>query len=144
MTASEMFEKLGYTRKLDSEELIYTKYLNGRFICCESEITFVLTEKEVELHDIYADFTKTNMINNALLNAIYKQAEELGWLDEKTCTNKSEYDSTEEFKCSKCGFTLVEHQEYAVGEDDGEEYYFAYKPKYCPNCGRKIVDEEIK
>lgn len=23
---------------------------------------------------------------------------------------------------------------------NGEEYYFAYKPKYCPNCGRKIVD----
>lgn len=80
MTAKEMFEKLGYTRKLDSEKLIYTKYLNCRFILCESEITFVLTEKEVELSDFYADFTKAYMINNALLKAIYKQAEELGWL----------------------------------------------------------------
>lgn len=60
--------------------------------------------------------------------------------DEKTCTNESEYDSAEEFRCSNCGFTLVEHKEYAVGEDDGEEYYFNFKPKYCPNCGRKIVD----
>ena len=25
-------------------------------------------------------------------------------------------------------------------EDDGEGYYFDFKPKYCPNCGRKIVD----
>lgn len=71
-----------------------------------------------------------------------KQVEELGWLDEKTCTNLSEFDSTEEFRCSNCGFTLVEHKEYAVGEDDGEEYYFNFKPKYCPNCGRKIVEEK--
>ena len=59
---------------------------------------------------------------------------------EKTCTNESEYDSTEEFRCSNCGFTLVEHKEYTVGEDDGEEYYFNFKPKYCPNCGSKIID----
>ena len=72
--------------------------------------------------------------------AISKLGEELGWPNEKTCTNESEYDSMDEFKCSNCGFTLVEHKEYAVGEDDGEEYYFNYKPKYCPNCGRKIVD----
>lgn len=31
-------------------------------------------------------------------------------------------------------------KEYAVGEDDGEEYYFNFKPKYCPNCGSKIID----
>lgn len=60
-------------------------------------------------------------------------------LEEETCTNESEYDSTEEFRCSNCGFTLVEHKEYAVGEDDGEEYYFNFKPKYCPNCGSKII-----
>ena len=134
MTAREMFEKLEYTRSLDSKKLIYTKALKGTFHCFE--ITFDLTEKVVELYDDHEDYT----INNALLKAIDKQAEELGWLEEETCTNVSEYDSTEEFRCSNCGFTLVEHKEYAIGEDDGEEYYFAYKPKYCPNCGRKIVD----
>ena len=134
MTAREMFEKLEYTRSLDSKKLIYTKALKGTFHCFE--ITFDLTEKVVELYDDHEDYT----INNALLKAIDKQAEELGWLDEKICTNVSEYDSTEEFRCSNCGFTLVEHKEYAIGEDDGEEYYFAYKPKYCPNCGRKIID----
>ncbi len=134
MTAREMFEKLEYTRSLDSKKLIYTKALKGTFHCFE--ITFDLTEKVVELYDDHEDYT----INNALLKAIDKQAEELGWLDEKICTNVSEYDLTDEFKCSNCGFTLVEHKEYAMGEDDGEEYYFAYKPKYCPNCGRKIID----
>lgn len=72
--AREMFEKLGYTRKLDSEKLIYTKYLNGKFICLE--ITFDLLEKEIEWFDCYEDYT----ISNALLLAICKQAKELGWL----------------------------------------------------------------
>lgn len=134
MTASEMFERLGYKRNVESKKLIYTKNLKGMFRYIE--ITFDLTEKEIELYDDHEAYT----VNNALLKAIDKQVEELGWLEEETCTNLSEYDSTDEFKCSNCGFTLVEHKEYAVGEDDGEEYYFAYKPKYCPNCGRKIVD----
>lgn len=134
MTASEMFERLGYKRNVESKKLIYTKNLKGMFRYIE--ITFDLTEKEIELYDDNEAYT----VNNALLKAIDKQVEELGWLEEETCTNLSEYDSTDEFKCSNCGFTLVEHKEYAVGEDDGEEYYFAYKPKYCPNCGRKIVD----
>lgn len=134
MTAREMFEKLGYTRNLDSKKIIYAKELKGMFRYLE--ITFDLTEKEVELYDDHEAYT----INNALLKAIQQQLKELGWLEEETCTNESEYDSTDEFKCSNCGFTLVEHKECAIGEDDGEEYYFTYKPKYCPNCGSKIVD----
>lgn len=133
MTASEMFEELGYIRTVESEKIIYTYDLKGIFHCIE--ITFDLTEKEIEIYDSYEVYT----MNKDLLQAVDKQAEELGWLDEKTCTNESEYDSIDEFRCSNCGFTLVEHKEYAIGEDDGEEYYFAYKPKYCPNCGRKIV-----
>ena len=44
MTARDMFEKLEFTRKLDSKELIYTKAPKGTFHCFE--ITFDLTEKE--------------------------------------------------------------------------------------------------
>lgn len=134
MTASEMFEILGYKRTVCETKIIYTKYLKEKFRYLL--ISFDLTKKEVELYDDREAYT----VNNALLKAIDKQAEELGWLCEKTCTNESEYDSSDEFKCSNCGFTLVEHKECAIGEDDGEEYYFAYKPKYCPNCGSKIVD----
>lgn len=76
MTAREMFEKLEYTRNLDSNKLIYTKALKGTYHCFE--ITFDLTEKEVELYDDHESYT----INSALLKAINKQAEELGWLDD--------------------------------------------------------------
>lgn len=134
MNAKEMFEKLGYTRNLDSKKIIYAKELKGMFRYVE--ITFNLTEKEVELYDDYEAYT----INKALLKAIQQQLKELGWLEEETCTNGSTYDSTEEFICSHCGLTLIEYKEYVNGEDDGEGYYFDFKPKYCPNCGRKIVD----
>lgn len=132
-SASEMFERLGYTRNLNSGKLIYTKNLKGMFRYLE--ITFDLTEKEVELYDDREAYT----VNNALLQAIDKQAEELGWLDEKTCTNESEYDSIDRFECSNCGFIMTEHQEVEPDEDD-VEYTYQFRPKYCPNCGRKIVD----
>lgn len=134
ITASEMFEKQEYTRKLDSKKLIYTKALKGTYHCFE--ITFDLTEKEVELYDDHEAYT----INNDLLKAIDKQAEELGWLDEKTCTNLSELDSIDEFECSNCGIVLSEYQQIEIDEDDGERFFYDYRPKYCPNCGRKIVD----
>ena len=66
MTAREMFEKLGYIINLDSKKLIYTKALKGTYHCFE--ITFDLTEKEVELYDDHEAYT----INNDLLKAIDK------------------------------------------------------------------------
>lgn len=77
MNAREMFEKLEYKRNLDSKKLIYTKALKGTYHCFE--ITFDLTEKEVELYDDHEAYE----INIALLKAIFKQVEELGWLEEE-------------------------------------------------------------
>ena len=134
MTASEMFEKLGYKRNVKDKKIIYTKNLKGMFRYIE--ITFDLMEKEVELYDDHEAYT----INNALLKAIDKQAEELGWIYDKTCTNLSEYDSIDEFECSNCGIILSEYQQIEVDENDGERFFYDYRPKYCPNCGRKIVD----
>ena len=71
---------------------------------------------------------------------IVDKYEELGWLDEKTCTNLSEFDSIDEFECSNCGIVLSEYQQIEIDEDDGERFFYDYRPKHCPNCGRKIVD----
>lgn len=134
MNARDMFEKLGYTRNLDSKKLIYAKELKGMFRYLE--ITFDLTEKEVELYDDHEAYT----INNALLKAIQQQLKELGWLEEETCTNLSDYNSTDLFKCSNCGIELGEYRQFEIDEDYGDRYGHQYKPKYCPNCGSKIVD----
>lgn len=134
MTASEMFEKLGYKRNVESKKIIYFLELEGTFYY--DEITFDLLEKEILID---TNFEVTN-IGDYLLKAIDKQAEELGWLEEKTCTNESEFDSIDEFECSNCGIILSEYQQIEVDEDDGERFFYDYRPKYCPNCGRKIVD----
>lgn len=134
MTASEMFEELGYKRNVEREKIIYLfKYEFGYYYY---QVTFDLSEKIIDIDNNF----ETNAIEDDLLKAIDKQAEELGWLYEKTCTNESEYDSSDEFKCSNCGFMMAEHKELEIDEDDGEKFYYNYKPKYCPNCGRKIVN----
>lgn len=63
-----------------------------------------------------------------------------GWLEEETCTNESEYDSMDYFKCSNCGIELGEYRQFEIDEDYGDRYGHQYRPKYCPNCGSKIID----
>lgn len=36
--------------------------------------------------------------------------------------------------------SLIEMYTIEIDEDDGERFFYDYRPKYCPNCGRKIVD----
>lgn len=138
MTAEEMFRRLGFTKKITPNTFIMYGRVN---ITTSRLIAFDKVSRRIAARDVLGDklITKSDISVNELM-AIIQQCIELGWLEEETCTNESEYDSTEEFRCSNCGFTLVEHKEYAVGEDDGEEYYFNFKPKYCPNCGSKIID----
>ena len=40
------------------------------------------------------------------------------------------------FRCSACGFGI---EDMYVNDED--EYPPADQPRYCPNCGRKVVDE---
>ena len=133
-TAKEMFEGIGYKLSEAYSEDTLISYFDGK-----KNITIEFYIKNKQFKKAKGVFDCVN-ISIPELKAIQKQCKELGWLEEETCTNESEYDSTEEFRCSNCGFTLVEHKEYAVGEDGGEEYYFNFKPKYCPNCGSKIID----
>ena len=136
MTAEEMFIKLGFTKKITPNTLIMYGCVNTT---TSRDIAFDKVSRRIAVKDVLGNKLTIKAISVNELMAIIQQCIELGWLEEETCTNESEYDLTDEFKCSNCGFTLVEHKEYAVGEDDGEEYYFNFKPKYCPNCGRKII-----
>ena len=131
MTASEMFEELGYKRNVEDNKITYFQ----KFGYETFEIMFDLSKKEINI-----DIDMEVKIEEDILQAIDKQAEELGWLYEKTCINESEYDSIDEFECSNCGIVLSEYQQVEIDEDDGERFFYDYRPKYCPNCGRKIVD----
>lgn len=138
MTAEEMFIKLGFTKKITPNTFIMYGCVN---ITTPRLVAFDKVSRRIAVKDVLGDklITKRDISVSELM-AIIQQCIELGWLEEETCTNGSNYDSTEEFICSHCGLTLIEYKEYVNGEDDGEGYYFDFKPKYCPNCGRKIVD----
>ena len=137
MTAEEMFIKLGFTKKITPNTLIMYGCVNTT---TSRDIAFDKVSRRIAVKDVLGNKLTIVFISVNELMAIIQQCIELGWLEEETCTNGSDYDSTEEFICSHCGLTLIEYKEYVNGEDDGEGYYFDFKPKYCPNCGRKIVD----
>lgn len=54
-------------------------------------------------------------------------------------------DILDDFHCSKCGIylsdlTKVVKEEYDDGSIDDEHY--VYEPKFCPECGRKVMRDE--
>ena len=74
MTASEIFEELGYKRNVEDNKITYSQ----KFGYETFEIMFDLSEKEINI-----DTDMEVKIEEDILQAIDKQAEELGWLDEK-------------------------------------------------------------
>lgn len=130
MNAREMFKQLGYGyRELDDDVFQYSM---------ASSIVIRFYKKEREFCSV--EYFEPKNITVDEFKAIQQQLKELGWLDEKTCTNLSEFDSIDEFECSNCGIVLSEYQQIEIDEDDGKRFFYDYRPKYCPNCGRKIVD----
>lgn len=75
MNAKEMFENLGYRRSADIDVIKYSKKLDYTFYWIE--VMFDLLEKEIVLDD---NGYEAYIINCALLKAINKQCEELGWI----------------------------------------------------------------
>lgn len=135
MKAEEMFKQLGYEfEKEYTSDGVNDTYRYNKCSGTTDSVIFVLDGEQIVTNQTF----HTISLNE--LQAIIQQCIELGWLEEETCTNKSEYDSIEQFECSNCGFISVDHTELKINEDNGEELYQVYKPKYCPNCGRKIID----
>ena len=75
MTAREMFEQLGYRISTDIDVIKYSKKLGDTFYWIE--VMFDLLEKEIVLDD---NGYEAYIITCALLKAINKQCEELGWI----------------------------------------------------------------
>ena len=84
MNAEQMFEELGYEKKEESEGVLL--YISD----FENSISF--EKKRVTITDLYCYGRITININHLLENAIHKQCEELGWLEEeKQETNFAHY-----------------------------------------------------
>ena len=135
MKAEEMFKQLGYEfEKEYTSDGVNDTYRYNKCFGTTDSVIFVLDGEQIVTNQTF----HTISLNE--LQAIIQQCIELGWLEEETCTNKSEFDSIDEFECSNCGIVLSEYQQIEIDEDDGERFFYDYRPKYCPNCGRKIID----
>lgn len=59
-----------------------------------------------------------------------------------TCTDISDFNEVDGFKCSNCGIEITDFCRVERDEDDGSESYHEFILKYCPNCGRFIKRDE--
>lgn len=134
MKAKEMFEALGY-------EYYEGEYSIHYVANCDMDEDHISIGFGLLSHTFYAQHNcNPNDITIDEFKAIQQQLKELGWLNEETCENLSEYDTIDEFECSNCGIVLGEYQEIEIDEDDGDRCTYQYRLRYCPNCGRKIKD----
>lgn len=128
MSAEQMFEKLGYTKCNNCTNPSYFKKddpyawinFNNKKVAISSQLDLGYESLDYEL-----------------IKAIYKQCQELDWVDEQICTNFK--DGTSDFWCSNCGIYLDDLNEIVIPENckDNQD---GYELRYCPNCGCKIVD----
>lgn len=55
--------------------------------------------------------------------------------------NVSEFNIVDRFTCEKCGISLEDYVRVIYDEETDDTTYHEYIFNYCPNCGRKVVDE---
>lgn len=60
--------------------------------------------------------------------------------DDTLCENISDCHPVDEFICSKCGLIMRDLQRYEIDEDTNDESCYEFECKYCPRCGRKVID----
>lgn len=138
MTAEEMFRRLRFTEKTTSNNFIVYECVN---ITTSRVIVFDKVSRRIAAKDVLGDKLITESISLNELMAIIQQCIELGWLEEETCQNLSEYNLVDGFECSNCGIIIENYNEIEIDEDYPEDRCMKeYAPRYCPNCGRKIVD----
>lgn len=132
MKVEEMFKDIGYKKQAGFESICYV-YENDDTV--NFEIIFDLKNKTIHTHGGCTD--KSLSIDE--LEAIYKQCQELDWIDEKICTDFSS-GQADEFMCSNCGIDLYDLSEIEIDGDCKHNNQDGYELRYCPNCGCKIVD----
>lgn len=143
MNAREMFEEQGYKRNEENEAITYLQIFGSRYF----RITFDLSKEEIAI-----DTNMENIIESDLLQAIIKQAKELGWFEEekqeiKQETNFEHYKdrildccidhlavvkgipkSCSKIDCNECDFLTIQKKCCEIAKDWLNQPY--KKPKY--------------
>ena len=88
--------------------------------------------------------THVSEFGDALTNKLPVYEEIRDFVDGKIfCNNLNEdFADCDQFVCSECGIELQDWSSVERDIDDGDVTYHEYTFKFCPNCGRKIIDTE--
>lgn len=63
-------------------------------------------------------------------------------MKENETRNISELHPVDAFKCAKCGMDLRDWSRIVFDEDADDNFVYEYEFRFCPNCGKKIIEEE--
>ena len=61
--------------------------------------------------------------------------------ENETKNDGTEYAEQDQFVCHRCGIELQDWHRVERDPYYGDIYCYEYTLRYCPNCGRKIVEE---
>lgn len=139
-----------YGKDKKDYKVIPTKYHNGydnALADVEKAIQEMPTieERKTMTHEEAAGFLQESGWLQDHDKQIYEQGKRDGIEEHKTdtCENVGEdYAEVDQFVCSKCGIELQDWNSVERCED-GEVIYHEYTFRFCPHCGRKIVEGAI-
>lgn len=63
-------------------------------------------------------------------------------MKENETRNISQWHPVDGFICEKCGIRLEDWSRIVFDEEDNDKFVYEYEFQFCPNCGRKIVEEK--
>ena len=62
--------------------------------------------------------------------------------ENKRGRNITEENPVDQFVCSECGLILEGYYRREIDHDDGYEIYYEFTPRFCPNCGADMREEQ--
>lgn len=130
MNAEQMFEELGYEKKEESEGVLL--YISD----FENSISF--EKKCVTITDLYCYGRITININHLLENAIHKQCEELGWLEEEKQETNYEHYKDEIIEGWMLDLALVDGKLKRCSRVDCNECEF--NPGANKGCKQRLIE----
>ena len=102
------------------------------------DLRYVL--KELSIFEDCPEYSKAENIVRENRLDICENISEMYPIDKFMCENISEMHPVDEFICSECGLIMRDLMRYEYDEDKGDESCYEFEFKYCPRCGRKVVE----
>lgn len=130
MNAEQMFEELGYEKKEESE--------GGLLYISDFENSILFENKRVTITNLYCYGRITININCLLENAIHKQCEELGWLEEEKQETNYEHYKDEIIEGWMLDLALVDGKLKRCSRVDCNECEF--NPGANKGCKQRLIE----